>query len=96
MTTGSAVDNLLDAGLYPAEKGAPHALFDACRAETPGHWNPPSPDYEVTLPGSSMTKGFWVLTRYQDVVDASKDQERFSSHEGGSVIWDLNDDMLMR
>lgn len=96
MTTVQATANLLDADIFPAEKGPPHALFDAWRAETPVHWNPPSPDYVVTLPGSSMTKGFWVLTRYQDVVDVSKDQERFSSHEGGSVIWDLNDDMLMR
>jgi cholest-4-en-3-one 26-monooxygenase len=36
-----------------------------------------------------MTKGFWVLTRYQDVFDVSRDQERFSSHDEGFVIWDL-------
>jgi cytochrome P450 len=96
METVEDIDNLLDPGIYPAQKGPPHALFDRWRATSPVHWNPPSPAYHVSLPGSSMTKGFWVLTRYQDVVDVSRDQERFSSYEGGSVIWDLDDEMLAR
>ena len=37
-----------------------------------------------------------MLTRYQDVFDVSRDQERFSSYEGGSVIWDLNAEELER
>ena len=43
-----------------------------------------------------MTKGFWVLTRYQDVFDVSRDQERFSSFDEGFVIWDLERDELAR
>ena len=91
MTATLLEANILDPGIFPAEKGPPHALFDAWRAETPVHWNPPTPAYAVDIPGSSMDKGFWVLTRYQDIVDVSRDQERFSSYEGGSVIWDLSE-----
>ncbi len=94
MTTALLEANILDPGIFPAEKGPPHALFDAWRVETPVHWNPPTPEYVVDIPGSSMDKGFWVLTRYQDVVEVSRDQERFSSYEGGSVIWDLNETSL--
>ena len=36
-----------------------------------------------------MQRGFWVLTKYEDVVRASKDHEYFSSHLGGPVLWDL-------
>ena len=43
-----------------------------------------------------MTKGFWVLTRYQDVFDVSRDQDRFSSYEAGSIIWDLGEAELER
>lgn len=88
--------NILDPGIFPAEKGPPHALFDAWRASDPVHWNPPTPNYVPTLPGSAMTNGFWVLTRYDDVVEASKDQDRFSSHEAGFVIWDVDDEELGR
>ncbi|MDD9998989.1 MAG: cytochrome P450 [Rhodospirillaceae bacterium] len=35
-----------------------------------------------------------MLTRYQDVVDVSRDQELFSSHEGGPIIWDLEPPQL--
>ena len=81
--------NILDPGIFPAEQGPPHPLFDAWRDTDPVHWNPVSPTYVPTIPASSMSKGFWVLTRYQDVFDVSRDQERFSSHDEGFVIWDL-------
>ncbi|HZK99014.1 MAG TPA: cytochrome P450 [Caulobacteraceae bacterium] len=86
--------NILDPGIFPGEKGPPHALFDAWREADPVHWNPATPDYVPTVPASSMTKGFWVLTRYQDVFDVSRDQERFSSFDEGFVIWDLEDEEL--
>ena len=89
-------DNLVDPGLFPSEQGAPHRLFDAWRAEDPVHWNPPNPDYASPIPGATLSKGFWVLTRYQDVFDVSMDQERFSSYEAGIVVWDFDDDELER
>ncbi len=91
MTTTVAEANILDPDLFPAGRGAPHALFDAWRSSDPVHWNPPTPSYVPNIPGSSMTKGFWVLTRYQDVFEVSRNQDLFSSHEDGFVIWDLDE-----
>ncbi len=86
--------NILDPDIFPAEKGPPHGLFEAWREADPVHWNPATPSYVPTVPASSMTKGFWVLTRYQDVFDVSRDQERFSSYDEGFVIWDLDEQEL--
>lgn len=86
--------NILDPDIFPQEKGPPHALFQTWREADPVHWNPVNPDYVPTVPASSMSKGFWVLTRYQDVFDASRDQERFSSFDEGFVIWDLEEGEL--
>ena len=96
MPVAERADNLLEPGLFPAEQGPPHHLFDAWRASDPVHWNPPNPDYENTMPGSSGVSGFWVLTRYKDVFDVSMDQELFSSHEGGIVVWDFEGEELER
>lgn len=88
--------NILDPDIFPAEKGAPHGLFDAWRSTDPVHWNPATPDYRPDLPGSSMTKGFWVLTRYEDVFEVSRDQELFSSYDEGFLVWDPGEDELAR
>ena len=87
-------DNLIDPDLIPSCGGPPHHLFDAWRESDPVHWNPPVDSYQCQMPNASMSKGFWVLTRYQDVVDVSRDQGRFSSHEGGPIIWDLGPEPL--
>ena len=86
--------NLIDPLLIPKCGGPPHDLFDAWRDSDPVHWNPPSDHYESPMPGASVARGFWVVTRYQDVVDVSRDQELFSSHEGGPVIWDYEPPQL--
>lgn len=88
--------NIIDPDLFPAEQGPPHAVFDAWRQADPVHWNPPNPDYRVTIPGNSLHKGFWVLTRYKDVFDVSMNQELFSSWEAGLVIWDTEGPELER
>ncbi len=75
--------NIIDPGLFPAEHGPPHALFDHWREHDPVHWNPANPAYTGSMPESSGVKSFWVLTRYKDVQDVSMNQELFSSHEGG-------------
>lgn len=89
--------NLADADLIPGRRGPPHDTFAAWRREDPVHWNPaPDPaDYRCVLPGSVLDQGFWVLTRYQDVFDVSRDQALFSSHTGGPVIWDIVDPMSL-
>ena len=80
--------NLIDPDLFVEHKGPPHELFDRWRQEEGLHWNPPNPDYVAKVPFSSMKKGFYVLTRYQDVYEVSRDQQRFSSYDEGFVIWD--------
>lgn len=89
-------DNLLDPELFPVEQGPPHRLFDSWRKDDPVHWNSSNPDYETTMPGTTETKGFWVLTRYKDVFDVSMDQERFSSFEAGIVVWNFDSEELER
>ncbi len=87
--------NLLDPDLFPHGSGPPHELFSAWREEDPIHWNPPNPDYPP--PRDSLpTRGFYVLTRYKDVADVSRNQRVFSSHTGGPVIWDLSAEGLQR
>ena len=86
--------NLIDPELIPAGGGPPHELFDAWRESDPVHWNPPSDSYRTPMPHASLDKGFWVLTRYQDIVDVSRNQELFSSHEGSPVIWDFEPPQL--
>jgi len=69
--------------------GFPHATFAALRQRAPVHWHPPTghtPDGD----------GFWVLSRYDDVLAVATDSARFSSdgsHQrstgGGTLIEDL-------
>ena len=52
--------------------GFPHDLFTALRRERPVWFHPPTPH----TPGG---EGFWVLTRYDDIVAAAADGAAFSS-----------------
>ena len=86
--------NLLDPDLIPSQSGPPHLLFDAWRQESGLHWNPPSESYVSPMPGTKLDQGFYVLTRHQDVYDASRNQSLFSSYEGGPIIWDYEPEQL--
>ncbi|MCY4212928.1 MAG: cytochrome P450 [Gammaproteobacteria bacterium] len=88
--------NLVDPDLIPGLQGPPHTLFDAWRQSDPVHWNPPNENYRSPLPDGRLDRGFWVLTRYQDLYDVSRNQDLFSSHDGGPIIWDLEGDALKR
>ena len=57
-------------------QGFPHHVFDALRNESPVWFHPPTPH----TPGG---EGFWVLSRYADIVDAAADPATFSSETGG-------------
>jgi cytochrome P450 len=94
MATARIDDTLIDPGLFPANHGPPHALFDLWREQDPVHWNPPNPAYAPPMPGMRRDKGFWVLTRYKDVFDVSMNQDLFSSHEAGIVVWDSDEQDL--
>jgi cytochrome P450 len=58
------------------EGGFPYELFDVLRREQPVWFHEPTP----STPGG---EGFWVLTRYDDVVAAAADHLTFSSESGG-------------
>ena len=61
--------------------GFPHEFFSHLRREAPVWWHAPT---EHT-PGG---EGFWVVSRYADVVNVFKDAETFSSELGGTQIFD--------
>ena len=61
---------------------APYDYLAVLRREAPVFWNPPPETQRIPIPCA----GFWVLSRYDDVVMASKDTERFSAWEN-AVVW---------
>ena len=63
--------------------GVPHDAFKLLRAEAPVFWHP-----------ESRGAGFWVISRYEDVVAVSKDPATFSSARGGTNIFELSDEEL--
>jgi len=58
-------------------EGFPYHVFDALRRESPVWFHPAT----VHSPGG---EGFWVISRYADIVDAAADAETFSSETGGA------------
>ena len=56
--------------------GFPHRVFDTLRRESPVWFHPPT----AHSPGG---EGFWVLSRYSDIVDAAANADTFSSETGG-------------
>ncbi len=58
-------------------RGVPHDTFRALRREAP-----------IYFQKERKGRGFWALTKYEDIVVASKDPMRFSSARGGTNIED--------
>lgn len=56
--------------------GFPHHVFDVLRRDSPVWFHPAT----AHTPGG---EGFWVLSRYADIVAAATDHETFSSETGG-------------
>lgn len=81
--------NLADPDLMQRFQGPPFEVLARWRRDDPVHWNPPPPGYVNPNPAFQMTRGFWVLTRYEDVFEASRQPLKFSSAMGGATIWDL-------
>jgi cytochrome P450 len=61
--------------------GFPHDFFTWLRRHEPVWWHKPT---QFTPPGG----GFWVVSRYDDVVAVFKDPETYSSELGGTQIYD--------
>ncbi|MGH7897483.1 MAG: cytochrome P450 [Candidatus Binatia bacterium] len=61
--------------------GVPHEIFTQLRREDPVHWNP-----------EADGRGFWCITKYDDVTAISKNPRLFSSarEHGGHRMFDEN------
>ncbi len=94
MSTAVICENLLDPDLLANEGGPPHVWFDKWRRDEGVHWNPPTKSYAPAIDGFRMERGFWVLTRYQDVFEASRNWNNFSCSAEGVLIWDLDEERL--
>jgi cytochrome P450 len=69
MTVADRID-LLDLDLF--ERGEAHEALRVLRHEFPVHWNP----------GTEEFRGFWSLTRYDDVLFVSRHPDLFISSKG--------------
>jgi cytochrome P450 len=64
-------------------EGVPHDWFALLRREAPAFWQ-----------DEREGRGFWSLTRYDDVVAATKDYGTFSSARGGTSLMDLTPEQV--
>ena len=64
-------------------EGVPHKWFTLLRREAPLFWQ-----------DEPRGRGFWSLTRYDDVLAASKDYPTFSSQAGGTSLMDLTPEQV--
>ena len=80
--------DLFDARTF--ESGPPHDFFARLRARPGLHWIPGRPGREI-MPGrvEPYQHGFWVISRYEDVVAISRNHELFSSERGSAVNADM-------
>jgi len=65
------------------EERVPYDWLALLRRDAPLHWQP-----------EQDGRGFWALTRYDDVLAVSKDWQTFSSELGGTSLQDLTPDEL--
>ncbi len=65
------------------EQGVPHDWFALLRRDAPVYWQ-----------DERRGRGFWSLTRYDDVLAASKDHETFSAEAGGTSLMDLTPEQV--
>lgn len=64
-------------------QGAPYDWFELLRREAPCFWQ-----------DEQDGRGFWSVTRYEDVIAMSKDWQTFSSAKGGTSLMDLTPDQI--
>ncbi len=79
--TSLAEIDLTDLGRWA--EGPPHDWFALLRREAPVFWQ-----------DEPKGRGFWSLTRYDDVHSASKDYVTFSSEVGGTSLMDLTPEQV--
>jgi cytochrome P450 len=76
--------SLFDPDSY--QGGPPHAYLRRLRREAPVCWHEkPGPGVKCN---SKLESGYWVLSKYQDVIDVSRNPQLFSSYVGTSFLMD--------
>ena len=81
----AATDQIIDLADHDRfVDGVPHEAFARLRREDPVHWNP-EPD---------GGRGFWAVTRYEDIRTVHRSPEVFSSEIGGTSLEDLEPEHL--
>ena len=75
---GLVLDDVDLTDLAVWEEGVPYQWLTLLRREAPLFWQP-----------EADGRGFWVFTRYDDIVQVSKDWETYSSETGGTSLEDL-------
>ena len=79
MTTTEAI-NIVDPAIY--EQGIPHETFRWMRNNAPVYRH----DY--------ADGDFWAVTRYNDIIQVTRDWETFSSAKKMVNLWDLSDEAM--
>ena len=76
--------SLFDPDTY--QGGPPHAYLRRLRREAPVCWHPqPGPEVKCN---SKLDAGYWVLSKYQDVIDVSRNPQLYSSYAGTAFLFD--------
>lgn len=75
---GLALDDVDLNDLDAWERGVPYDWLALLRRDAPVFWQP-----------ETEGRGYWAITRYDDVVAVSKDWETFSNELGGTSLQDL-------
>lgn len=77
------------------ERGMPHDAFAWLRENAPVYWQEATP--RPRPPGMEDwpdLRGFWLVTRYDDLQAISRDQATFSSERGTTIVRDIAPEML--
>jgi cytochrome P450/nitrite reductase/ring-hydroxylating ferredoxin subunit len=80
---GLVIDDVDLTDLDVWEERVPYEWLALLRRDAPLHWHP-----------ERDGRGFWVFTRYDDVLQVSKDWQTFSSEVGGTSLQDLTPEEL--
>ena len=83
--------DLSDPDVVVRHAGPPHAYFGRLRREAPVCWHPAPSEQSGTLP---LHSGYWVISKYADVVQISRNPRVFSSEAGSHMLGDPAPDEL--
>ena len=84
--------NLYDSATFQRE--IPHDYFSWLREHEPIHWQEPMQMQSSVEALQVEQHGYWAVTRHEDVVAVSLDQQRFSSERGTTISADMHPERI--